>query len=166
MTSSDQRDSPYKSPGMDDADLVRRVYGDAIVRCFRHLRWAYIAIALQLGLFACVPVLAGLTNLLPDEELGKQIFSYSSSILLGLIYLFSVWCMFRLLRSLENAHWHDYIFFLIWAAIPCLGLFGMLSVVGTIREHFEAHGIPFGHFGPNWKALREMAANVEAQQLQ
>ncbi|WDI44666.1 hypothetical protein [Bremerella sp. P1] len=158
MTSSESTDSPFASPkGADFA--VQKLIGEEACQALRYLQLVYIAMALQLGTVVAIPLVAALSamsaeNSSPARWTGFAVYSW-----LVVLYLFSAYSLLRLMLATKS-HLVTMVAYCFFALCPCIGLFALLPVAETIRDSLERQGIPFRRTGPNWNALREMAADL------
>ncbi|MEW4563755.1 hypothetical protein AB1K70_14570 [Bremerella sp. JC770] len=159
MTETEPSQSPFASPGISTNNSVQDLVGDEVYWALRLLQWVYIVMAAQLGSFIAVPIIGVMkAAILEANTLSGGIDALFFGWLVSL-YLFSAYFLLRLM-VVAKSNVSTMVINTLLALCPCIGLLALMSVAETFRESLERQGIPFGRTGPNWNALREMAADL------
>jgi len=157
-------ESPFASPELTDPEAsVSQLVGDRIYKALCYLQWVYLAMALQLASFIALPIAGALSARFYQSSPPPIWIDFAFYSGLGLLQLFSAYRLFRLMAVIES-NVLTLIGSTLLAMCPCIGMFVLVPVAETVRESLEKQGVPFRRSGPDWNALREMAANVPQNQ--
>jgi len=159
LTETEPSQSPFASPGISTNNSVKDLVGDEVYRALRLLQWVYILMAAQLGSFIAVPIFGVMKGMILEADTPSVWMDALFAGWLVSLYLLSAYFLLRLM-AVAKASISTMVVNTLLALCPCLGLFALMSVAETFREHLEQQGIPFGRTGPNWNALREMSADL------
>ncbi len=138
--------------------------GEQTYWTLRYLRLLQVLILIQFFSVLGVPIVPVLGHAFSEGSLFQIAGEVAFYSWLSIIHLLSAYGLIRLV-TMSQFKTSSSIVFSIIAIFPCIQIFALLSVISPVEDSLERQGVPFLLNGPDWQALREMAARQSTGEM-